>query len=345
MVKHNHSSTGDIAKLHPRNPHKGRYDLALLSRHFPDIKQFIVLKEDGGETLDFGNPAAVLALNQSLLATFYNVSLWQIPAGYLCPPIPGRADYIHHIADLMADASAHAGSGLVPTGRQVSVLDIGTGANCIYPIVGSQAYGWTFVGTDIDPVSVKCAQNIARSNPSLRKNIKVLRQKNSDLIFEGVIGSGDLYDLTMCNPPFHSSMEEATASNQRKQNNLNKHRKQRAATHPGPFPGSQNRSPSKEHRNFGGQKNELWCAGGEIAFLQKMVKESQLFAEQVCWFTTLVSKSENVQPLKVQLEKLGVERIEVLNMSQGQKTSRVLVWSFLSRKQQREWARHRWSSV
>lgn len=343
MVKNTRLSAHNIGKLHPRNPHKGRYDLELLSRHFPDLKAFIQLKENGGQTLDFGDSAAVLALNQSLLAHFYNVSLWQIPFGYLCPPIPGRADYVHYIADLLAGVSADTSSGLVPRGRQIRVLDIGTGANCIYPIIGSQAYDWTFVGTDVDPVSVKCAQNIVRSNARLRKKIKLVWQKNSELIFEGVIAPDDLYDLTMCNPPFHSSMEEAIASNQRKQNNLNKHRARGTSSRLSRLVEVDNKPQSKGYRNFGGQKAELWCAGGEIAFLEKMVKESKLFAEQVCWFTTLVSKSENVQGLKNQLEKLGAARIEVLNMSQGQKVSRVLAWSFLAPQQQREWARHRWS--
>ncbi len=345
MVKNNPPSTNNITKLHPRNPHKGRYDLELLSNHSPDIKAFIQRKKNGENTIDFGNPAAVLALNQSLLAYYYDVSLWQIPEGYLCPPIPGRADYIHYIADLLADHDTHANSSHVPKGKKICVLDIGTGANCIYPIIGSQAYDWMFIGTDIDPVSVKCAQNIVRSNPCLRKNIKLLWQKNSESIFKGVVGPDDLYDLTMCNPPFHSSMEEAIASNQRKQSNLNKHRQRRTSSHLGPLSDPGNKRQSKDRRNFGGQKAELWCAGGEIAFLQKMVKESKLIADQVCWFTTLVSKRENVQGLKKQLEKLGAERIEVLNMSQGQKLSRALAWSFLTPKQQREWARHRWSQI
>lgn len=343
MAKNTRSSTEDVGKLHPRNPHKGRYDLELLSRHFPAIKEFIQLKGNGEQSLDFSDPAAVLALNQSLLACFYNVGLWQIPEGYLCPPIPGRADYIHYIADLLANSAGHVGSGLVPRGKKIQVLDIGTGANCIYPIIGSQTFGWKFVGTDVDPFSVKCAENITRSNACLRKNVKLLLQKNSELIFEGVIAPDELYDLTMCNPPFHSSMAEATASNQRKQDNLNKHRTRRTNADRGLLSSTGKTVQLKESRNFGGQKAELWCAGGEIAFLQKMAKESKVFAQQVCWFTSLVSKRENIQSLKKQLENLGAEHIEVLNMSQGQKTSRVLAWSFLTVKQQREWAIHRWS--
>jgi len=105
----------------------------------------------------------VRCLNQALLAQTYQIKHWMIPVGYLCPPIPGRADYIHYVADLLA------GAGKVPTGKQVGVLDIGTGANCIYPIIGSQSYGWKFLATDIDPVSVKTACLFVESNPCLSK--------------------------------------------------------------------------------------------------------------------------------------------------------------------------------
>jgi hypothetical protein len=100
----------------------------------------------GTESIDFANPAAVKALNQALLKKFYDIAHWDIPPGYLCPPIPGRADYIHHVADLLAGEHEVA----IPRGPSVAVLDIGIGANCVYPIVGCHDYGWQFVGTDID---------------------------------------------------------------------------------------------------------------------------------------------------------------------------------------------------
>jgi 23S rRNA (adenine1618-N6)-methyltransferase len=56
------------------------------------------------------------------------------PANYLCPPIPAVADYLHYLADLLAD-----GSGGVPRGIKVRALDVGVGANCIYPLLGHAA--------------------------------------------------------------------------------------------------------------------------------------------------------------------------------------------------------------
>lgn len=315
--------TPDSGLLHPRNPHRGRYDLPLLCRTLPELSAYLKPSPAGGDTLDFSDNQAVLCLNRALLAHYYHVSHWQIPAGYLCPPIPGRADYIHYLADLLADSH----QGQYPTGKKVKVLDIGTGANCIYPIIGSQSYGWQFVATDIDPVSVKSAGVILQSTPALGKSITLKQQHNSNAIFKGIITAKDRFALTLCNPPFHASMAEAKAGNQRKWQNLN-----RKKTGKG--------KPQKPQAalNFGGQKAELWCPGGEISFLKRMAKESVEFSRQVCWFTSLVSKGDNVRPLKKLLQKLGVSQCRVITMRQGQKVSRLIAWSFLSPEDQESWA-------
>ena len=292
--------------LHPRNPHQGRYDFTALCEVCAELSSYVRLNPSGEPTIEFADPAAVRYLNQALLAQTYQIKHWMIPAGYLCPPIPGRADYIHYVADLLA------GSGQVPRGKQVRVLDIGTGANCIYPIIGSQSYGWKFVATDIDPVSVKTACLIVESNPCLSKLVKVVQQKERNSIFKGIIRKGDYFDLTLCNPPFHISMEAARAGTQRKQKNLTK--------------GRSANGPAK--LNFGGQQAELCCRGGEVAFITQMIRESAEFAAQVGWFTSLVSKREHLRVLKQVLSQCGANQVEVIPMRQGQKVSRLLAWRF-----------------
>ena len=294
--------------LHPRNPHQGRYDLEALCLSSPTLRSYLKSNPKRETTIDFSDSKAVLQLNKALLAHYYKIANWKIPEGYLCPPIPGRADYIHYIADLLTSADHPE----VPTGRNTQVLDIGTGANCIYPIIGSQSYGWKFVATDIDPVAVKVAEVIVQSNPRLRKLVKLRLQKNPDAVFKGIIKPSDHFELTMCNPPFHASLAEAKAANQRKRSNLNQ---RKTARHGNDL-------------NFGGQNAELWCADGEIGFLTRMAKESVDYSRQVYCFTSLVSKRENVAPLKKLLSRLGAQKIDVINMSQGQKVSRLLTWRF-----------------
>ncbi|PKF61283.1 23S rRNA (adenine(1618)-N(6))-methyltransferase RlmF [Psychromonas sp. psych-6C06] len=291
--------------LHPRNLHQGSYDFELLCRASSPLGAFVFTNQYGTRTIDFSDPEAVVALNQALLKQYYGVDFWQLPEGYLCPPIPGRADYIHALADLLSTG------GNIPTGKQIKVLDIGVGANCIYPIIGSQSYGWSFVGCDIDAISLKTAGLIASANKNLTPFIKLRLQKDKQSIFKHIITKQDKFALTICNPPFHSSLEKAQAGTARKVKNLNKSKTEQAVT-----------------LNFAGQENELCCVGGEIAFLKQMVIESCEFANQVNWFSSLVSKSENVAPIKKHLEGLGAKQIKVVKMAQGQKISRFIAWSF-----------------
>ena len=316
----------ETGKLHPRNRHIGRYDFKKLCKSYSRLKEFLVPLKTGDFTINFSDSDAVIALNKALMARFYNVENWNIPKGYLCPPIPGRADYVHYAADLLA------GAGDIPRGREVKVVDIGTGASCIYPIIGSTEYGWRFIGSDTNSVSLKAARNIVQANPSLRDRIVLSHQHGRDQIFREIIREDEFVDLTMCNPPFYRSLKEVEEANRRKRENLHKSQQRRG-----------NISGFKDKRNFGGFDRELWCRGGETGFLRRMAKESVEFASQVCWFTCLVSKSDHIWPLKKLLMQLKAQQVEVVRMSQGQKITRFVAWSFLSREEQDEWGRQRWS--
>lgn len=120
------------SKIHPRNKNRERCDFRQLLECSPELATFGNPNIYGGMSIDFANPAAVKALNKAILHLYNKIPNWHIPAGHLCPPIPGRADYIHHIADFIGENNF----GNIPTGRQIKCLDIGTGASCIYPIFG-----------------------------------------------------------------------------------------------------------------------------------------------------------------------------------------------------------------
>lgn len=302
-----------VAQLHPRNIHQGRYNIDDLCSIHQELKAFVKANSRGDKTIDFSDSQAVVCLNQVLLKRHYQIQHWSIPSNYLCPPIPGRADYIHYAADLL---------GSVNLGRApVKVLDIGTGANLIYPIIGSQVYGWYFVASDIDPVSVESAKTIVNSNSNLSDKVDVVRQNNSQHFFKNIIKKTDRFALTLCNPPFHASKREAETGTMRKWKNLKNSAVKR---------GSQMHGASKKQLNFGGQSNELWCDGGEIRFLKDMVKESAEFTRQVFWFTSLVSKKDNISPLRKVLAEVGARQVKVRAMSQGQKVSHMLAWSFMT---------------
>lgn len=316
------------AGFHPRNRHQGRYDLSRLFAAYPPLVRFMVTTPAGEPTIDFADPLAVRALNRALLADYYGIRDWDVPDGFLCPPIPGRADYLHQLADLL---SGEAG-GRIPRGEGILVLDVGVGANCVYPLIGYHEYGWRFVGSDVNPFALGSAERILAANPAARAAIALRRQPDPQRILRGVIQRGEQFDLTMCNPPFHDSPAAALAGTTRKWRNLNK-----AATSP------RQRPRGGDALNFGGQAAELWCPGGELAFVRRMIAESRALAGNCLWFTTLVSKAEHLPPITRALAEVGVADSRVLKMSQGQKQSRVVAWTFQQVAARHAWATRRWT--
>lgn len=308
--------------FHPRNKHKGHYNLGTLAAANPALKPLIIPGKTGERTLDFSKAEAVLELNRALLATQYGIQKWDIPAGYLCPPIPGRADYLHTLADLLGDSH----DGQIPTGPTLVGLDIGTGANLVYPLIGQHEYQWRFVGSDIDQKALDNAKRILTDNPKVQPHISLRHQSDPDSIFRGVIELDERFDFTLCNPPFHPSAGAAKDANRQKWQKLNKGKA--LDDNPG--------------LNFGGQSTELICNGGESGFLARMITESAGLAQQVFWFSSLVSKAANVAALEKQLRELGATDVRALDMAQGEKHSRLLAWTFLDKKQRRAWRKARW---
>lgn len=292
--------------LHPRNQHREGYDFDRLIVRSPELEAFTTRNPRGQTTISFQDPDAVRMLNRALLRTHYDIDFWDIPASFLCPPIPGRVDYIHYLADLLAESNGHK----IPHGPEIKALDIGTGASLVYPLTGRHEYGWDFTGVDIDPVSLRSAREICKRNGL---NIRLRRQNNPEDIFAGVVGPDDIFHVTLCNPPFHASLAEAEEGTRRKWRNLGK--------------------GHSAELNFGGQNAELWCPGGEIGFIARMIEQSMTFADQCLWFTCLVSKKDNLKPLCRLLKKAKVAEFRVVEMAQGQKTSRFLAWTYYPERQ------------
>jgi len=304
-------------KLHPRNRHNSDYDFEALCASYPSLSPFVRPNPYGNLSIDFANSDAVKALNGAILKAQYQLEYWDIPNGFLCPPIPGRVDYIHYLADLLKATN----NNKIP--RKVNGLDIGTGASCIYPILGQRSYNWQFIASDVDPKSLASSQTILDNNQGLSDAINLRLQHDSNNIFDGVINQDDYFEITMCNPPFHQSLSDAHQGATRKRNNL----------------GTNNNGQDK--LNFGGQKAELWCPGGEVAFIKTMIRESKKYRAQVLWFSSLVSKKDNLSPLKKSLKKAGALEIKVINMAQGQKISRFIAWTFLDKDAQQAWCQQR----
>ncbi len=284
--------------MHPKNVHNQGYDMKALTGSYPELSRFIFQNDYGKTTIDFSNPEAVLHLNKALLKHHYQISSWNIPKGYLCAPIPGRADYIHYLADFLAEEGIDT--------KSIKGLDIGVGANCIYPILGARIYNWKMTGCDISLTSVNAARANVNANSVLQDFIEIKHQPNPAHIFKGIVAPANYFDFSMCNPPFHASAEEAKKGSLKKLKNL---------------------EITETALNFGGQANELWCNGGEALFIKRMIRESLAFKTQIGWFTCLVSKKENLPKIYKQLAKLKAFH-KTIEMAQGNKKSRIIAWKF-----------------
>ena len=307
-------------RLHIRNKNRERYDLEALKVAVPELADHITINKYDAESVDFANPVAVKLLNKALLNHYYGIKNWDFPAENLVPPIPGRADYLHYLADLLGQSNF----GDLPEGDTIKVLDIGVGASCIYPIIGVTEYGWNFIGSDIDAQSIESSTNIINSNPSLEGKVECRLQEDPKAFFTGILSKDEKIDFSMCNPPFHSSTEEAQKVSHRKVKNLS------------------GKKSAKVELNFAGISNELICEGGEAKFIHNMITESQDFAKNCFWFTTLVSKQSTLKGIYKSLNEMEVAQVKTIPIGTGNKSSRIIAWSFLSKEEQKEWRETRW---
>ena len=277
--------------MHLRNLHRYGYDFPKLVEAFPELKKYIIQKTEGGTSIDFSDFEAVRVFNQALMAHHYGLKNWRLPEDALVPAIPGRAEYIHQLSDLLGRGSKKG-------------LDIGCGASAVYCLLGEAIYGYEMVGVDVDDDSIA----IAKKNTAKSENIEIRHQIDRGNILKGVIREGEIFDFTMCNPPFYSSEEEAVKANARKNENLGN---------------------VGLKRNFGGLSHELWCNGGEALFVKRMIKESKDLKDQVGWFTSLLSRKQNLKnPLKL-LKKLKAQH-KVATVEVGNKEMQILAWNFNS---------------
>ena len=297
------------SELHPRNRFRDGYDFPQLIAVCPGLAGYVATNLHGSVSVDFSNPVAVKMLNKALLINAYGLDFWDIPQGHLCPPVPGRSDYVHVLADLLSDD----GKSAIPRGESVRILDIGVGANGIYPLIGASEYGWSFVGTDIDSSALEWVKNCVAANPTISSLIELRLQTNPSACFSGIIQPGEKFHSSMCNPPFHASPQEAAAGSRRKIRNLS---------------GKNLAKSAQPALNFGGTNGELWCPGGELSFVQRMIVESVKFQKSCHWFTSLISKSTHLPRLHQALLEVKAADVRTIEMAQGQKKSRILAWTF-----------------
>lgn len=282
--------------MHPDNPFEKEYNFNGLIQSHPELSEFIIVGKSDRKSIDFGDSKAIIALNTALLKRTFDVN-WELKPGHLCPALPGRLDYLIHVKDLLG----------APSEKLITMLDIGTGASLIYPLLATAAFDWNCTASEVDIDSIEFAKKLLLLNPNL-KTTTLINQRFKSKVFHHVVEENDYFDLVVCNPPFYKTQSEAEQRNIRKNKNLHN-------------------NESISH-NFGGHSNELWYKGGEEAFIKTMASESASYKSQVGWFTCLISNSEHVKTLKRYVRKANPTELRVVEMEQGNKKSRFIAWTF-----------------
>ena len=341
----------DGERMHPRSAFReGNPDFGALAERHPSLRPHLVRRgasRDGAKprwTLDFASWDATVALNAALLADAYDVRGWSIPRGYLCPAVANRANYVHWIEDLL-EQSRPAALGSATRGPAIRGLDVGVGANCVYPLIGAARNGWSFVGTDVTDAALEAARRNADANPRLAplieiRDARIRGESEANLpraeegdpapIFARVRADEDRdaerdrldaardaaassssttkkkkietrgFAFTMCNPPFFESEADAKGN---------------AGT------------------DFGGVASEMACAGGELAFVSRILAESSASADArrfAHWYTTMCGKKETVKRLRAMLRTRGAKAVRETTFYQGKTRRWGVAWSFVA---------------
>ncbi|XP_052053724.1 RNA N6-adenosine-methyltransferase METTL16 [Apodemus sylvaticus] len=283
--------------MHARNRYKDKPpDFAYLASKYPDFKQHIQINLNGRVSLNFKDPEAVRALTCTLLREDFGLSI-DIPLERLIPTVPLRLNYIHWVEDLIG----HQDSDKTTLRRGI---DIGTGASCIYPLLGATLNGWYFLATEVDDMCFNYAKKNVEQN-NLSDLIKVVKVPQKTLLMDALKEESEIvYDFCMCNPPFFANQLEAKGVNSRN-----------------------SRRPPPSSVNTGGI-TEIMAEGGELEFVKRIIHDSLQLKKRLRWYSCMLGKKCSLAPLKEELRTQGVPKVTFTEFCQGRTMRWALAWSF-----------------
>lgn len=304
---------------------KEKVDFWKLGQIYPEFKKFLFQKRNGTFSIDFHNNEAVHQLTKTLLFHYFGLKV-EFPLGKqfvkknffllfyfislldsLCPMITVRFNYILWINELLEN-SQFVEKDWENNWRSSNIkgIDIGTGASCIYPLLGSTVNkNWNFLAIDINARSVQYAKHNVLSN-KLQDRIQVIKNASSKGILTDILQQDSFKDekfnFCMCNPPFFSSLEEAE------------------------FSCSNYVKPPNTVRSA--SQNELITEGGEIQFVSQMIEESELLKYRIIWFTSMIGKKSDLKPLKNIIKSKNIN-YHLTEFNQGYTHRWGIAWSYI----------------
>lgn len=288
--------------MHPENPYCATPpDFAALAHSYPGLKPFLIDRSDGTARvcIDFKNPEAIRQLSTALLKRDFNLDV-SLPSDRLCPMVPGRLDYCLWIIDLLDLQDLE-----LTDGKEVVGIDIGTGSSAIYPLLFSRLLSRVkMMATEIDQKSYESAQaNI--SNNNLANQIELIRytaKQSSIFPTAHILASPSRLAFTMCNPPFYSSREEMDELSLKKD--------------------------TEPLATCTGSDTEMIISGGEVSFINQLIRDSLALKDHVRWFTSLCGKFSTLTEVVKTFKTLQGNNHALSELLQGQTRRWVFAWSW-----------------
>ena len=271
-------------------------DFLTLIKEFPELKKYILKQNEDNEAefqFDWSNNELSLLMDKSILNYYFDIKYYDIPKGFLIPPIPSRINYINLINSIITKLINDIDI------KNIIGIDIGTGANIIYPILGYSIYKWKFICTEINKEAYNNAKLILQKN-NLENNINIIKQNNKDNIFISILNRENKYIFSMCNPPYYNYENEIKLEDKKRDNEY----------------------------NF----DEIYYKNGEYGFFQRYFEESICYKNNVFLYTILIGKKINAENIYDKLSSYS-DIIKIYNMQKiltGNNVRYIIYWSFFN---------------
>ncbi|CAI4228968.1 unnamed protein product [Auanema sp. JU1783] len=295
--------------MHPRNPYKDNPpDFKSLAIKYPTLRKHCTLGQNGRIHINFREDEAIRALTHAIFHNDFGLNV-DLSSGCLVPRIPQKLNYLLLLEDLLQ---------LNNLTERVNGIDIGTGASCVYPLLGAKRFDWNFVGTDVNPHSIEIASKNVSQN-SLEQCIET-QLVEEDTFFQGVMEKHPdrVFEFSMCNPPFFEQEET--------------YERFPVQLSPGKFcnlpdyGATTSRPPPRS--STVAKVNELETSGGEESFVLKMIEESIVYKEKISIFTSMLGKKTSLKPLMQRLHDLPDVKCKNFVLYQGRTHRWVIAWTF-----------------
>ncbi|XP_057769276.1 uncharacterized protein LOC130989331 [Salvia miltiorrhiza] len=342
--KRKRKSGGERRAIHHRNKYADNPpDFALLASLYPSFEPYVFYSRDGRPRIDWTDFNATRELTRVLLLHDHGVNWW-IPDGQLCPTVPNRLNYIHWIEDLLA-------LDILPATRAESDItkgfDIGTGANCIYPLLGASVLGWKFVGSDITDIAIEWANKNVESNPHLSHLIDIRRAGMGDersRVGESQnhpICSSEGGGVHLGNPEAENvgSLALSVLETQSNAKDCDGPPVLLVVVKDGenfdfcmcnpPFFETIEEAGMNPKTSCGGTPEEMVCSGGEHTFITRIIEDSVMLKDTFRWYSSMVGRKLNLNILVSKLWKVGATVVKTTEFVQGRTSRWGLAWSFL----------------